>query len=83
MCSMSAGTVRSLGSGIFLDWEALNARGSAGGVLVVWDKRRLVLLDKEVGPHSISCCFKNIIDGFIWVFTGIYGPLSSGERNLL
>ena len=65
MCSMSFGTVRSLGSGIFLDWEALNARGSAGGVLVVWDKRSLVLLDKEVGPHSISCRFKNTIDGFI------------------
>ena len=67
----------------------MNAKGSVGGggggggVLVVWDKRSLVLLDKEVGPHLISCCFKNTIDGFIWVFTGVYGPLSSGERNLL
>ena len=31
MSSMSYGTVRILGSGIFLDWEALNARGSAWG----------------------------------------------------
>ena len=30
MCSMSSGTVRSPGSGIFLDWEALNTRGSRG-----------------------------------------------------
>ena len=36
-----------------------------------------------MGPHSISCRFKNTVDGFIWVFTGVYGPLSSGERNLL
>ena len=83
MCSMSSGTVRSLGSGISLDLEALNAKGSIGGMLVVWDKRSLVLLDKEVGPHSISCRFKTTVDGFIWVFTGVYGPLSSGERNLL
>ena len=52
-------------------------------MLVVWDKRSLVLLDKEVGPHSISCRFKNTNDGFIWAFTGVYGPLSSAERNLL
>ena len=57
--------------------------GGWGGWLVVWDKRSLVLLDKEVGPHSISCHFKNTIDGFIWVFTSIYSPLSSGERNLV
>ena len=54
-------------------------------MLVVWDKRSLVLLDKEVevGSHAISCRFKNTIDGFIWVFTSVYGPLSSGKRNLL
>ena len=30
--------MRSLGSGRFLDWGAMGAQGSAGGILVCWDK---------------------------------------------
>ncbi|RVW16673.1 hypothetical protein CK203_080883 [Vitis vinifera] len=30
---------RSLGSGRFLDWGALEAQGTAGGILICWDKR--------------------------------------------
>ncbi|RVW33165.1 hypothetical protein CK203_094843 [Vitis vinifera] len=36
---MSEGVVRSLGSGRFLDWKALNAIGSTMSVLISWDKR--------------------------------------------
>ena len=43
--SMTEGVVRSLGSGRFLDWRALDASGSAGGILICWDKRALVILD--------------------------------------
>ncbi|RVW74104.1 LINE-1 reverse transcriptase-like [Vitis vinifera] len=35
---MSEGVVRSLGSGRFLDWRALDADGAAGGLLICWDK---------------------------------------------
>ena len=48
-------------------------------LLIVWDKRSLALLDKEVGLFSISCSFKNINYGFVWVFTCVYGPLSRVE----
>ena len=46
-----------IGSGRFLEWEALEAMGTIGGVLVVWDKRSLVLLAKEVGVFLVSCKF--------------------------
>ncbi|RVX07360.1 Transposon TX1 uncharacterized 149 kDa protein [Vitis vinifera] len=46
---MSEGIVRSLGSGRFLDWRALNAEGAAGGILICWDKRVLEILDWEEG----------------------------------
>ena len=39
--SMSEGLVRSLGSGRFLDWRALNEEGAAGDILICWDKRSL------------------------------------------
>ena len=74
--------MRSLGTGKFLGWEAMNAMGSVGGVLLVWDKRSLELIDKEVGSFSISCRFKNIDNGFVWAFTGVYGPLSRDGRSL-
>ena len=46
---MTDRVVRSLGSGRFLDWKALNACGSTGGILICWDKRALDLLEWEVG----------------------------------
>ena len=41
---MSEGLVRSIGVGRYLDWRALDASGSAGGILICWDKRLLELL---------------------------------------
>ena len=46
---MSEEVVRSLGSGRFLDWKVLNAMGTAGGVLICWDKRSLEILGVEKG----------------------------------
>ena len=42
---MSEGVVKSLGAGRFLDWRALEASGSAGGVLICSDKRSIEILD--------------------------------------
>ena len=47
--SMSEGVARSLGSGRFLDWRALDASGTAGGILICWDKRTLEIMDWEEG----------------------------------
>ncbi|KAJ9704109.1 hypothetical protein PVL29_005411 [Vitis rotundifolia] len=80
---MSEGVVRSLGSGIFLDWRVLNAIRSAGGILICWDKRSMEILEWEEGQFSISCKFKNVDDGVVWVFTGVYGPFSREERECL
>ena len=49
----------------------MEACGTTGGILVVWDKRSLELLDKEVGSYSVSCRFRNVEDGFVWVFSGV------------
>ncbi|RVW54091.1 hypothetical protein CK203_080433 [Vitis vinifera] len=47
MKEMSDRIVRSLGIGRNLGWVSLDARGSAGGVLVIWDKRVLEGLEAE------------------------------------
>ncbi|RVW81972.1 Transposon TX1 uncharacterized 149 kDa protein [Vitis vinifera] len=78
---MSEGVVRSLGSGRFLDWRALDADGAAGGLLICWDKRSMEVVDWEEGQYSLSCRFKNVEDGAVWVFTGVYGPFTKEARE--
>ena len=81
--SMSEGIVRSLGSGRFLDWKAMNAEGASGGILICWDKRSLDILDWEEGHFTLSCRFRNVENGVVWVFMGVYGPFSKVERDEL
>ncbi|RVX07561.1 Transposon TX1 uncharacterized 149 kDa protein [Vitis vinifera] len=81
--TLSEGLVRSLGSGRWLDWMALDAYGSAGGLLICWDKRSLEVLEMEVGKFSISCRFRNVEDGLTWIFTGMYGPFSKKDRDCI
>ena len=79
---MSREIVHSLGVGRFLGWGAMSARGAAGEVVVFWDKRVLELVGMEAGLFSISCRFKNCEDGFLWTFTGVYGPTLKCNREL-
>ena len=67
----------------FLDWRALDADGAAGGLLICWDKRSLEIVDWEEGQYSLSCRFKNVEEGAVWVFTGVYGPFTKEERDCL
>ena len=78
---MSEGVVRSLGSGRFLDWRALDAEEAAGGILICWDKRSLDILDWEEGHFTLSYRFRNVENGVVWVFMGVYGLFAKVERD--
>ena len=78
---MSTGLIRSLGVGRHLDWRAINSRGAIGGVLVFWDNRVVELLEVEERMFTISCQFKNSVDGLRGVFTGVYGPVCNRDRD--
>ena len=64
--AMSEGVVRSLGTGRFLDWGALDASRAAGGILIYWDKRTLNVLEMEVGHFQFP------VDSGMWR-TGSFG----------
>jgi exonuclease III len=66
--------IRSLWGNKYVGWEVLNAVHTAGGILLLWDKRVLELIDSKVGTFSVSCRWKGISDGFEWVGMGVYGP---------
>ena len=81
--TLSEGLVRSLGSGRWSNWVALDALRSAGGMLVCWDKRSLEVMETEVGKFSVSCRIRNVENGLTWIFTGVYGPFSKEDRDCL
>ena len=73
--------VRSLWGNSFVDWEMLPAIGTAGGVLLLWDRRVLELLDSAVCQFFVSCLWKCVADGLEWVWTSLYGPNNDGLRH--
>ena len=56
--------VGSLWSCPFVDWVALVAVQTAGGVLMMWDRRVLERLDFLLGSFSVSIMWKGVGDGF-------------------
>ena len=55
--------VREVWGSRFIEWVSLPARGSAGGILLGWDKRVVVREGLEIGGFSISCLFRGVEDG--------------------
>lgn len=55
-------------------WLALLSWGASGGILLIWNKQKLEVLDHELGAFSISIRYKVLRDQRVWVFPGVYGP---------
>ena len=79
---LSPAVAHSLGVGRLAEWRAVEAEGTAGGILVFWDSRKLELVETEIGYFSVTCMFKNVGDGLLWAFTGVYGPVKRSKREL-
>ena len=61
---LSSANARSFRVGRLAEWRAVEAEGSAVGILVFWDARKLELVEAEIGQFSVTCMFKNVDDGF-------------------
>ena len=72
---MKKALVRSLGVGRFLDWKALNAEGTTGGILLLLNRRRIRLVDSVTSSFSILCLFIMVDDGYEWMFSRVYDPV--------
>ena len=78
---MNKALVHSIGVGRFLDWKASDAEGTAGGILLLWDKRRLSLVESKYDSYSFSFLFRMVDDDFQWMFTGVYGPIGRSFKE--
>ena len=59
----------------------MEADQTAGGILLMWDKRVLDKLEVMVGTFSVSVKWQGVGDGFIWACLGVYGPNENNERG--
>ena len=80
---INRGVICSLWGGQHVDWLYLGSMGASGGVLLMWDNRVVEKLEEAVGRFSVSCKFKNVVDQFVWAFTGVYRPNCDRDRGPL
>ena len=66
--------IHSIWSNPYVGWEVVNAVNTAGGILLLWDKRVLDKIDAFTGRFSVSCSWIGVVDWFVWTCTGVYGP---------
>ncbi|KAK4540324.1 hypothetical protein RGQ29_031849 [Quercus rubra] len=67
----------------FVDWVALDAVHTAGGILLMWDRRVLERKEVLVGSFSVSVQWQGVGDGFLWACSGVYGPIDNSVRGLM
>jgi len=66
--------IRSIWGNQPVGFAVLKAIGTAGGILVLWNKNSFHLISSYCGEFSITC-FLQMGDGSTtWAFTGVYGP---------
>ena len=65
--------IRSIWGNHVVGFAVLKAIGTAGGILVLWNKNSFHLISSYCGEFSITC-FLQLVDASIsWAFTGVYG----------
>jgi exonuclease III len=67
----------------YVEWCFVAAEGASGGILLMWDRRVVSKIDVCLGSYVAACCFKNVEDGLVWAFTGVYGPNRDNLRRRL
>ena len=62
------------------DWAALPASGASGGILIIWDSKKLRREEVVLGSFSVSIKFA--LDGCepFWL-SAVYGPNNSALRK--
>ena len=54
----------------FVDWVALDAVQTVGGILLMWDRRVLERKEVLVGSFSVFVQWQGVGDGFSWACSG-------------
>ncbi|KAG6644474.1 hypothetical protein CIPAW_08G057000 [Carya illinoinensis] len=75
--------IRNLWNCVYAGWTSLPSKGASGGIIVMWDKRVVDLVDEYIGEFVVAGSFMSLEDGFVWGFAGVYGPNNDISRKFL
>jgi endonuclease/exonuclease/phosphatase family metal-dependent hydrolase len=53
------------------------------GILLMWDRRVVSRIDSCLGRFVVACKFRNVEDGLVWAFAGVYGQNRDHVRRRL
>lgn len=66
-----------------IGWNSSPAKGSTGGILIMWRKDQVLYHNVTPGEVTFSSLFSNLTNGYPWYFSGVYCRGNAPERNLL
>ena len=66
----------------YVEWCYVAVEGASGGILLMWDRRVVSKIDVCLGSYVAACNFRNVEDGLVWAFAGVYGPNRDNLRRL-
>ena len=66
-----------------MDWVALDAVQTAGGILLMWDRRVLERTKVLVGSFFVSVRWQGVGNSFSWACSRVYGPIDNNARGLM
>ncbi|XP_026417555.1 uncharacterized protein LOC113313043 [Papaver somniferum] len=65
--------IKSLWGNNECDYVYLPSEGRSGGIIVMWNPSIVMKEEELLGAFYVTLKFKNIHDGFVWIFTFVYG----------
>lgn len=65
---------RQIWSNRWMDCVFLEASGTKGGNLIMWDKRSYKGELDQTGSYCITCHMTDLNNPFTWSIFGVYGP---------
>lgn len=66
-----------------MGWHGIPAKGSVGGIVILWIEYFVKCNDILKAEYSVSCLFKNCRGGLIWIFTGVHYRGSREDKDVL
>jgi len=75
--------VKQIWAGRWIKYACLEASGTRGGILMLWDSRMWEGEIMQVGAYTLSCKFKAQTSNFECHITGVYAPNSKVERRFV
>lgn len=64
-----------------MQWDRVPSEGALGGLISIWNKEVLSIVEVLKSQRVLSIKFVSIVDGFTWVAANVYGLNDNSLRG--